>query len=139
MYLCFLVVLGDPCERVIQPQKGCDPQIENLEKQTKILLETKKLGVNAMWPLCLETEGCWEEKEDNVLKSPSTVIFTVIFHFRLALCPRVCLISWYVCLKYKCPKMFLAFYGVCLTDLQSVCHTQVSTGHQVSLFSFHTA
>jgi hypothetical protein len=23
------MVLGDPCERVVHPQRGCDPQVEN--------------------------------------------------------------------------------------------------------------
>ena len=28
-YLCFLMVLGDSCERAIGPSRGCNPQIEN--------------------------------------------------------------------------------------------------------------
>lgn len=28
-YLSFKVILGDPCERVVWPSKGYDPQVEN--------------------------------------------------------------------------------------------------------------
>jgi hypothetical protein len=38
------MVLGDPCERVTQPQKGFDPQVENLVQTFPPLVSALQLS-----------------------------------------------------------------------------------------------